>query len=86
MVADTKHLFFFFLPELWSLLYHSRKDKNPFVMLDCKEHAFSRSVGSFNENSLTGHHGGCWRYRPVWLGSCHGIITSHGDTVLARGS
>lgn len=62
------------------------RTKNPFVMLDCKEHAFSHSIGSFSENSLTGHHAGCQRYRPVWLGSCHGIITSHGDTVLARAS
>lgn len=50
--------FFFFLPVLWSLLCPGRRTENPFVMLNCKEHAFSHSTGSFCKNVLSGHHVG----------------------------
>ena len=54
----TKCFFFFFLPVLWSLLCPGRRTENPFVMLNCKEHAFSHSTGSFCKNVLSGHHVG----------------------------
>ena len=58
------------------------RTKNLFVMLNCKEHAFSHSTGSFSKNYWVGtmvdsrDTGQC-----CWEDRCHGKITSHGDTV-----
>ena len=44
------------------------RTENPFVMMNCKEHAFSHSTRSFRKNVLSGHHVGPKTYKPVLLG------------------
>jgi hypothetical protein len=68
-MADTN---FIFLARFCCVM--AERNKNSFTMLDCKEHAFSHSIDSFNKHSLSGHHARHLRYRPVWENRCHGVI------------